>query len=120
MKNFNLTEINDIYFISEKIKTINKNFKLFYNQISKHYEIHDISQKDSFGLVKKLYYTNKENMKNLFEEIELNNNKLQERFENNTLEHSKLKMNEIFKYQYSNPGKSLSNKQIDKILERGE
>ena len=130
MEKTKLIEINDVYFISNLIKKINSNFKLFYNQNSNKYEVHNFLEKPSliisfsrypdYGLIEKLYYTNKDNMKNLFKNIELSNKNIEIKQQEMFLDKSNQQLNEIFHYELSNPGKTLSKKQIEKILEKGE
>lgn len=130
MSNCILQEINDVYFISSIIKTINPNFKLFYNTIRNCYEVHNFSVKPSliisyqkypdYKLIEKLYKTNRNNMKKLFQEIEENNKKLEIKQNNSLLDKSKIQLNEILNYQISNPGKNLSLNQIKNILEQGD
>lgn len=130
MEKTKLIEINDVYFISNLIKKINSNFKLFYNQNSNKYEIHNFLEKPSliisfsrypdYGLIEKLYYTNKDNMKILFKNIELSNKNIEIKQQEMFLDKSNQQLNEIFHYELSNPGKTLSKKQIEKILEKGE
>ena len=130
MKNFRLLEINDIYFISKQIKDINPNFKLYYNNSTKKYEVHNFLEKPSlvvsfdrypdYQLIEKLYYTNKNNMKKLFEEIENSNKKLELDLQNKILDTSQQQFNEIINFELSNPDKNLNKKQLLKILEKGE
>ena len=131
MVNFkNLISVNDIFFISEDLKKINKNFKLFFNTLHSRYEIHDISKHNSFvlsynrypdrKLITKLYQTKKENMVKLFQEIEKHNEKLEIDKQNKLIDESKQKLNEFVKFTFSNPSTSINSKLLKNILDKGD
>jgi len=129
-KQKNLTLINDIFFISEQIKKINKNYRLFYNKNNNKYEVHNINNKESFvisfdsypnqNLIKKLKETSKENFEKLFKEIELYNKKLEEDKEQAKIDCAKNQLSEIFNYAEKSPTQNLSSKEIKKIIEKGD
>lgn len=76
---------NDVYFVLERIKEIDKNYQIFYNTTKKHFEIHNSKQKgDSFSLtvpfnvldertVNLVRKTRVENAEKIFEEIDKKN-----------------------------------------------
>lgn len=119
-----LEKINDVYFISEQIKLINKNFKLFYNKKTNLYEVRDNNNivvtyqnyPDS-NLIEKLHKTNKHNMKKLFLEIDEQNEKIIKNKEKELLTQSQSKISEIFGYLKKQPSKDLSLTQLKNILE---
>lgn len=123
----NLIRINDLFFISSKLKTINQNFELFFNTKSQFFEVHDISKEQSFvisfqkypneNLIFKLQKTKTSN-KNIFKEIEQNNKIVEQKKQ-------KILKNEIsdcfheicnFSEKCTN---NISKKQIKKIIEKG-
>ena len=122
----NLKTINDIFFISNRIKKINKNYKLYYNLKTQMYEVHDISKpqhslcittKDypSFQILKTLIKSKKENMHSLFLEIEKHNKNIDQEKQQKTLDLSTQKFKEILNFS-QNKTSSLSREEIQKII----
>ena len=124
----NLIKVNDVYFISELIKNINPNFKLFFNTLFKRYEIHNTNERPSFVIscesypnqttIEKLLKTNKENMAILFKEIDENNKKLEEKKENELLDKTQSQFTELLNYLDKSPSKSFDNINFKNILEK--
>lgn len=125
MKDF-LEPVNDIFFISERIKEINENYKLFYNKKLKRYEVHDFSNMLTLcvtynkypndKLIKKLTLTKKENARRYIKEIEAENQKLEKENEMKILNNSLDKLNEVFHYAELNSTSDLSKEQIKYII----
>jgi len=122
-----LEKINDVYFISDQIKKINKNFELFFNKKTSLYEVRNknnyelvITYKNypDYGLIEKLYKTNKENMKNLFIEIEKENEKINNKKTKDLIDRSSNQISMIFNYLVSQPSKDLTSNQIKNIIEK--
>lgn len=121
-----LKKINDIYFISEKIKEINKNYELFYNESEARYEVHNLDCYPSlcvtfehypdYRLYKKLLLTNSKNINKIVEEIELSNNKLIENEEQNLIDKANQEMKEIFRYSQTKTDFNITEKQIKNII----
>lgn len=122
-----LVETDDMYCISNRIKLINSNYVLMFNQKTKVYEIHDKSNfvfskcleiaPDELDAraIKKLFQTRKENMKKLFIEIELENKKLETKKMNLILEKSSDAMREILNFS-SRKNNDLSQNEIKNII----
>lgn len=123
----NLIKINDLCFISAKLKNINKNFELFFNTKNNFFEVHDTSKDNSFvitfstypneNLILKLQKTKSLN-KNIFKEIEENNKKVEEK--NNKILNDKVTdyFKEICNFAERNTS-TISQNQIKKIIEKG-
>lgn len=122
-----LIKINDIYFISEKIKFLNQNFELFFNKKTNQFEIHDSSKNNSFvlsfskypnqNLLEKIEKTSTKN-KNIFKEIEEHNELLFEKKNKFLIEECSEYFDEILKFG-EKTNNNISEKQIKKIIEKG-
>ncbi len=125
-----LKPINDIFFVSNYLSKINTNYKLFYNTNLERYEVHDLKSKPSLlitynkypdqNLITKLLQTSKQNMSQLFKEIDIHNNKLNKQYEQNLLDTAKKQMHEIIKYSNSKPTINLSQNNLKKIIHEGD
>ena len=126
MKFKNLIKINDIYFINEYLKKINKNFEIFYNTRLNKYEIHNTSLKNSFvisydkypneGLIVKFFKTSRENINKTLKDMEEQNDKITSYKNNLIYDNSKEKMKEIISFAQSKGDGNLSSSQIRNIL----
>jgi len=126
MKNKNLIEIHDAFFISELIKKYNASFRLFFNTNRSQYEIHDISQNNSFvisynkypdeGLICKLYQTNRENINKTLKLLEEQNEKLTKDKNEFITDNSKEKMKEVLSFATKKGDGNLSATQIENII----
>lgn len=122
-----LIYVHDIYFVSEKLKEFNPNFALFYNTQKKWYEIHDTGKSNSYvisfkgypsyNLIIKLIKTKRENMKKLFEEIEIENNKLLMQATLSNVNDAKDMLSEVFNFASKKAGELTSNC-IKKIIQK--
>ncbi len=122
-----LIKINDVFFISEKIKSSNQNFELFFNKKTKQFEIHDTSKPISFvlsfskypnqNLIKKIHKTSTKN-KNIFKEIEQHNNSISEKKNKILTEKCSEYFDEILKFS-EKTNNNISEQQIKKIIEKG-
>ena len=121
-----LKQINDVYFINERIKEINKYYHLFYNIIKNRYEVHDISRgRDSLCLTSKNYPTSKiieqliktntKNIKTLMNEIEAHNKKIEKNKQSKTFDKANEMFKEIMTFAQSK-NQSLSREDIHKII----
>ena len=122
-----LTKINDVYFINQSIKKINKNYELFYNKKTDKYEIHNLNQNHSFilsfdkypnkklmiKLLKSLY----SNPSKIFKEIENHNLKIERKNIIDTLSLTQDKFKEIDKYSNKKLNFDLNSNQIKKIIQ---
>ncbi len=87
----NLIEIkDDVYFIAERLKDIDKSYQIFFNLIRKCYEVHSCEQKDSYCFAvpyefldeRTIAYalkTRHENRDKIIKEIEKNNEEVYNR-----------------------------------------
>lgn len=126
MKKHNLIEINDIFYINEKFKDINKNLQIFYNTTAKRYELHDFSQKNSFvisyykypdeGFLKKYFQTKIENIERTLQEIENYNEKLTQNKNNLICDKSSQQLKEVVNYAIKKGDGEISKTQISNIL----
>ena len=122
-----LQPINDVYFISDRIKEINPNYKLFYNTYFNRFEVHDTSLQSgtlcntfnaypSAMYLEKLIKTRRENMAKLFQEIELANAKLDQERDEKFLDIASQQFKEISSYSSQKVGQNLTPSQIKKII----
>lgn len=125
MKNTNYIEINDVYFISTKVKEFNPNYRLVYDKSSKMYCVIDVVSLEkiittaiypSSLIINKLHQTKRENFKKLFEFIEISNKKIEEKNQQNIKENASDRFLEIAKYAESKGDPNLSQTQIRKII----
>lgn len=85
-----LTEItNDLFDIAARLKSVDSNYKLYYNKIAQRYEVHDETQRPQTlafvvpfaeldaRTVQYALYTRVQNAKTVFEEMEKHNARLQ-------------------------------------------
>lgn len=124
----NLQEINDVYFISELIKKLNKNYTLYYNQKINRYEIHDTQKTPSLiityysypdqKLIEKLILTKPENSKKIFDQIEKHNEQLRIKNERENISKANDYLNEILHYGQSKVDFNISKEQIKKIINK--
>ncbi|MBO4412995.1 MAG: hypothetical protein J5779_03170 [Clostridia bacterium] len=89
---------NDVYFILNRIKEIDKNYKIFYNTTKKHFEIHNSKQKgDSYCLtipfkvldercVSLVRKSRVENANEIFKEIDRQNEEMNRKKEKEMIE----------------------------------
>ena len=124
----NLTKINDVFYISHHIKKLNPNFDLFFNTLLNRYEIHNLIANPSFvisfydypdnRIIDKLLKTNKDNMANLFKEIEEQNALIEINKNKDLLDKSKNQINELFNFINKKPSQSLDKSSVKNILEK--
>ena len=122
-----LVKCENMYNLNERIKQINPNYELLFNQKTKRYEVHDISNlvcskcleilpcNLDARLIEKLYKTRKENMKKLFIEMELENRKLEEQNFDSVFEKSSDAMREIVSFA-SRTNKDLTRDEMKNII----
>ena len=84
---------NDVYFVLNRIKEIDKNYRIFYNTTKKHFEIHNSKQKgDSYCLtvpfnvldervVNLVRKSRVENAETIFKEIDKQNEEINKKRE---------------------------------------
>ncbi len=126
-----LMKVDDMYGIAKRIKMINRSYELFFNPRQEVYEIHDKSNKrGSFCLrihpseldsrvIGRLFETRRENMKKLFEQIEVQNRRL----EQSKLEQIKQDASDHFDAIMDYAKKSreeISGRQIQRIIEKNK
>ena len=99
---------SDTYFISQRIKEIDKDYFIVFNTKTKHFEVHNKRQAPStycIGLpfleldercLDKINETRVENIKKLLSEIEKQNQKIEEQNQKNMIE----KLKEVLEWQY--------------------
>lgn len=124
----NLIQISDVFFISQQLKQINSNYEIFYNTLTRNYEVHDTGKYNSFvisfsaypnqNLIRKLHQSNAQNIQKIFKEIEENNKQLQDKNHKNLTDKSNQMLSEIFSYSQKTSG-DLSKNLIKKIIEKG-
>lgn len=126
--NFNqLIKVQDIFFISERIKDINENYILFYNTKNHRYEIHDIANQicsecitffdyPTKEILFRLKSSNKQNMQKLLIDIEKHNEKLENERKTAQTNTAKDKLKAIINYAQTFACKDLSVSQIHKII----
>jgi len=93
-----LCPIEDLYFVSEEIRKVNENFKLFYNIKTKRYEIREGFEGNKFiisiesypdeKLLEKLAFSDPQNIDKVFKKVEEENAKLLEKERTQLLESS--------------------------------
>lgn len=120
--------VNDTFYISEEIKNINKNYRLFYNKNLCQYEVHNITKNQSFvlcfknypnqNLITNLLNSGSKQPKTIFKEIEENNMKIFENNQNKIFNKANDCLNEVFKFSEKTTS-DISQKQIKKIIEKG-
>lgn len=125
----NLIKINDIYYISQHLKNINKNYELFLNNKTNKFEVHDTSKQNSFvvsydkypdqNLIYKLNYSLSISPQEIFKQIEKHNHDLQEKQNLKTNQMASDFFNEIFNFSEKTTNE-VSASQIKKILEKGQ
>ncbi len=128
----NLIEFEDIYFISQIIKKINNNYRLYFNTKENRYEVHDISKPRALSLclaskiypdermILKLIKTRKENMNKLFRQIENENAKVLENHQCKICNIAKDQLSEVINYSLTKPTHDLSKEEIKKIINNEE
>lgn len=124
-----LIKINDIYYISEQLKNINKNYELFLNINTNKFEVHDTSKPNSFvvsynkypdqNLILKLIKSLSISPQEIFNQIEKHNYKLHEKQNLKINQMASDYFNEIFNFSEKITNE-MSAGQIKKILEKGQ
>lgn len=124
-----LIKINDIYYISEQLKNINKNYELFLNINTKKFEVHDTSKPNSFvvsynkypdqNLILKLIKSLSISSQEIFNQIEKHNHELHEKQNLKINQMASDYFNEIFNFSEKITNE-VSAGQIKKILEKGQ
>ena len=123
--------VKDKYNLYKRIKSINRNYTLVYSYVRKLYEVHDFSCK--FGslclsvkpsrldarILKTLFVTRRENMKKLFQTIELENQIQEEKNKQQLLDKSSDIMTDIIEYSARNRG-DLTKNEIHNIIDKME
>lgn len=101
---------SDPFNITERIKQIDKNYFIVYNNLSKKYEIHSSTQKPTFCLTIPFSQLDcraievllkSQNVDKVFAEIEEHNKKLEISNQNKILDKSKYQLAEIYNYSNS-------------------
>ncbi len=102
--------LNDVFFINDRLKEIDENYKIYFNSKKNKFEIHNIGQVgDSYCLTVPFQYLDERtinfvkqtlaiNSEKLFDEIDKNNQILKERSEKNILNFAKDKLFDELKY----------------------
>lgn len=124
-----LIKINDIYYISEQLKNINKNYELFLNINTNKFEVHDTSKPNSFvvsynkypdqNLILKLIKCFSISSQEIFNQIEKHNHELHEKQNLKINQKASDYFNEIFNFSEKITNE-VSAGQIKKILEKGQ
>lgn len=124
-----LIKINDIYYISEQLKNINKNYELFLNINTNKFEVHDTSKPNSFvvsynkypdqNLILKLIKSLSISSQEIFNQIEKHNHELHEKQNLKINQMASDYFNEIFNFSEKITNE-VSAVQIKKILEKGQ
>lgn len=124
-----LIKINDIYYISEQLKNINKNYELFLNINTNKFEVHDTSKPNSFvvsynkypdqNLILKLIKSLSISSQDIFNQIEQHNHELHEKQNLKINQMASDYFNEIFNFSEKITNE-VSAGQIKKILEKGQ
>lgn len=124
-----LIKINDIYYISEQLTNINKNFELFLNINTNKFEVHDTSKPNSFvvsynkypdqNLILKLIKSLSISSQEIFNQIEKHNHELHEKQNLKINQMASDYFNEIFNFSEKITNE-VSAGQIKKILEKGQ
>lgn len=124
-----LIKINDIYYISEQLKNINKNYELFLNINTNKFEVHDTSKPNSFvvsynkypdqNLILKLIRSLSISSQEIFNQIEKHNHELHEKQNLKINQMTSDYFNEIFNFSEKITNE-VSAVQIKKILEKGQ
>lgn len=124
-----LIKINDIYYISEQLKNINKNYELFLNINTNKFEVHDTSKPNSFvvsynkypdqNLILKLIKSLSISSQDIFNQIEKHNHELHEKQNLKINQKASDYFNEIFNFSEKITNE-VSAGQIKKILEKGQ
>ncbi len=124
-----LIKINDIYYISEQLKNINKNYELFLNINTNKFEVHDTSKPNSFvvsynkypdqNLILKLIKSLSISSQEIFNQIEKHNHELHEKQNLKINQMASDYFNEIFNFSEKITNE-MSAGQIKKILEKGQ
>lgn len=124
-----LIKINDIYYISEQLKNINKNYELFLNINTNKFEVHDTSKPNSFvvsynkypdqNLILKLIKSLSISSQEIFNQIEKHNHELHEKQNLKINQMASDYFNEIFNFSEKITNE-VSAGQIKKILEKGQ
>lgn len=124
-----LIKINDIYYISEQLTNINKNYELFLNINTNKFEVHDTSKPNSFvvsynkypdqNLILKLIKSLSISSQEIFNQIEKHNHELHEKQNLKINQMTSDYFNEIFNFSEKITNE-VSAGQIKKILEKGQ
>lgn len=124
-----LIKINDIYYISEQLTNINKNYELFLNINTNKFEVHDTSKPNSFvvsynkypdqNLILKLIKSLSISSQEIFNQIEKHNHELHEKQNLKINQMTSDYFNEIFNFSEKITNE-VSAVQIKKILEKGQ
>lgn len=124
-----LIKINDIYYISEQLTNINKNYELFLNINTNKFEVHDTSRPNSFvvsynkypdqNLILKLIKSLSISSQEIFNQIEKHNHELHEKQNLKINQMASDYFNEIFNFSEKITNE-VSAGQIKKILEKGQ
>lgn len=124
-----LIKINDIYYISEQLTNINKNYELFLNINTNKFEVHDTSKSNSFvvsynkypdqNLILKLIKSLSISSQEIFNQIEKHNHELHEKQNLKINQMASDYFNEIFNFSEKITNE-VSAGQIKKILEKGQ
>lgn len=124
-----LIKINDIYYISEQLTNLNKNYELFLNINTNKFEVHDTSKPNSFvvsynkypdqNLILKLIKSLSISSQEIFNQIEKHNHELHEKQNLKINQMASDYFNEIFNFSEKITNE-VSAGQIKKILEKGQ
>lgn len=126
MKKQKLIEINDIYYINDSFKKSSEHLAVFYNLNSQKYELHDLSQKNSFvisydkypdeGFLVKYYRTKVENIAKTLKEIDNFNEKLTQNKNNLICDKSDQQLKEVISFALKKGDGDLTASQIRNIV----
>ncbi len=120
-----LIYINDVCFISKKLKNFNRDFRLCYSKKLEKYVV--FNEKDrkieitfnsypNGDILQKLISTSFQNQEKLIEMIDENNKRIYSENENNQRLKSQCQLESVLNYQNSKPSFSLSQQQIKNII----
>lgn len=102
--------LNDVLFIGNRLREIDSDYRIFYNNKKDKFEVHNIGQVgDSYCLTVPFQYldgrtveivrkTRIENRKKILEEIDKNNEKIEKENQKNILNNAKDQLLELLKY----------------------
>lgn len=98
---------NDLFDIASRLKSVNENYRLYYNKIAERYEVHNCLQRPSTlafvvpydqldaRTVEYARFSSVQNAENVFKDIEATNEKLEKQTREHSVEKLLEKMEEV-------------------------